>query len=30
MIAGEEQAQRAADLLESQGYAVDVSPLDES
>jgi prephenate dehydrogenase len=30
LIAGAEQAQRAADLLESQGYSVDVSPLDES
>ena len=30
LVAGEEQAQRAADLLESQGYSVDVSPLDES
>jgi len=30
LIAGAEQAQRAADLLESQGYIVDVAPLDES
>jgi prephenate dehydrogenase len=30
LVAGEEQARRGADLLESQGYAVDVSPLDES
>jgi prephenate dehydrogenase len=30
LIAGEEQAQRAADLLESQGYSVDLAPLDES
>jgi prephenate dehydrogenase len=30
LIAGEQEAQRGADLLESQGYAVDVSPLDES
>jgi prephenate dehydrogenase len=30
LIAGEEEARRAADLLESQGYSVDVAPFDES
>jgi prephenate dehydrogenase len=30
LIAGEDEARRASDLLESQGYTVDVSPLDES
>jgi len=28
LVAGEHEAERAADLLEAQGYAVDVSPLD--
>jgi hypothetical protein len=26
LVAGEEQARRAADLLEAQGYLVDLSP----
>jgi prephenate dehydrogenase len=30
LVAGEAEARRGADLLESQGYSVDVSPLDES
>jgi hypothetical protein len=30
LIAGEDAAARASALLESQGYAVDVSQLDES
>src|SRR5207302_165144 len=28
LVAGEHEAERAADLLEAQGYSVDVSPLD--
>ena len=28
LVAGEREAERAADLLEAQGYSVDVSPLD--
>ena len=28
LVAGEKEAERAAELLEAQGYPVDVSPLD--